>query len=171
MNEGGVAIQRVSSLTPAVLLRVRPRKDFDEASFETNPARIRVAYAALRPLRTLSLDELGSLVLEVRNLGSRTWRADGEFPLRFGYHWSDPDRTGSWQSVVWDDGSRLPLGRNVRRGESAEIVLRVKPPQSAGPTWRLVVAPVLEGLPTGWAVEESQTYVSIVDVRGGPSKP
>jgi 4-amino-4-deoxy-L-arabinose transferase-like glycosyltransferase len=85
-----------------------------------------------------------------QNTGAIAWPSSGATAIRFGYHWSDPDRTGRWDSVVWDDGHRANLTSTVAPGQSLQISMDVAAPAAPGPTYRLVIAPYVEGPSGGW---------------------
>jgi len=66
-----------------------------------------------------------SVAVELRNVGSRTWSADGS--VSFAYHWFDRDG-----SVVEWEGRRAEVGVSVAPGETVELSTTVAAPEGPG---------------------------------------
>lgn len=49
-----------------------------------------------------------------------------------GYHWSDPDGTGTWNAVVWDDGNHVLLETPLDPGRRNEFEWEVTAPPNTG---------------------------------------
>ncbi|HEY6065616.1 MAG TPA: hypothetical protein VIY96_05640 [Thermoanaerobaculia bacterium] len=123
-------------------------------------ARVRSQYRDVQvPARMQSGSEV-VVRFVARNIGVETWPAKGDRPVRFGLHWSNPSRSGSWQAIVWDDGSRADLPGDVPPGGTADLTLRVKAPAQRGSGYKLIVAPLIEG--AGWTTDTP--YVADVEV-------
>lgn len=76
--------------------------------------------------------------------------------LGLGYHWSDPVRTGNWNSVVWDDGHFGAIDANIAPGQEFTVTFDVVGPPSAGEQWHLTLAPFrLAGEAKSWASKET----------------
>jgi hypothetical protein len=100
------------------------------------------------PLKIEKLDlpvfhagKLASLRFVLHNI-SRQPFPSGKQPLSVGYHWSDPPRTGKWESVVWDDGRavRVPT---LEPGTTATLTLEIMVPHPPSRTWLLGLAPYI----------------------------
>lgn len=63
--------------------------------------------------------------------------------LAIGYHWSDPERTGSWQSVIWDDGRYGYLPEALPPGSIGLVEMEIMPPNQPGDRWLLTLVPLL----------------------------
>jgi hypothetical protein len=64
---------------------------------------------------------------------------------------------------VWDDGSRTGIDKDVKPGEAVRLRIRVKAPPERGPSWRLVIAPRIEGIADGWVLKELLTFAVRVE--------
>lgn len=124
-----------------------------EAGYATEVGDIRVQYESgslpgqMAPKATVDIE------INVKNVGTKTLSSKARLPVVFGYHWSDPDRRHDWQAVIWDDGQRGYLPRDLAPGETATIRMKVKAPGLPGPSYRLIVAPLLEGPGGGWTTD------------------
>jgi len=131
--------------------------------YETRPENIRVEYRSIEMPSEFPAGKVVEVKFEVRNAGARSWAASGDLPLRFGYHWSDPERTGNWDSIIWDDGNRGHLRADLAPAGEAAVTLPVKAPAKPNRGYKLIIAPLLEGSGPGWTTEVP--YVATVDVR------
>lgn len=162
-GHSAAVLRRRTLSTPVSVLRRGLAAEQGEAAFETDPGEVVASYAVIKPLKEMALDATAVVEVEVRNVGRRAWPAEGPTPVRFGYHWADPDRRKTWQSVVWDDGSRTGIDKDVKPGEAVRLRIRVKAPPERGPSWRLVIAPRIEGIANGWVVKELLTFAVRVE--------
>jgi hypothetical protein len=131
------------------------------APYLTRIEEIRVEY---RPVEVPNVMPAGSRVVvrfEATNTGSTTWPAHGTPPFRFGYHWADPEGRGTWDSVVWDDGSRGDLTAEVPPGGKVTITLPVKAPPGKTKHGKLIIVPLFE-TNGGWSVKVP--YVATIDI-------
>ena len=86
----------------------------------------------------------------------------GSALLGIGYHWSDPDRTGSWDSIVWDDGNYAFLPDGLGPGQSTEVSLQVAAPDNPGESWALTFNPVvIDGPKRYWGPTTSHHTVRV----------
>jgi hypothetical protein len=120
------------------------------AAYVTASDQIKLTYRLLEGPKSMPAGTEATFRFEVTNAGSGTWPAAGSLPLKFGYHWSDPLHTGSWNSIVWDDSSRALLAADTPPGAMATLRLKVKAPAKAGNGFKLIIAPLLEGPGGGW---------------------
>ncbi len=125
------------------------------------PGEIEPRFEPVEAPSSIAAGEVARVRFRVLNAGPCTWRAGGPDAVRFGYHWSDPEGTGSWDSVVWDDGARTSLPRDLPPGGAAELLLGVRPMPRAAARAKLVIAPLIERV--GWL--DGKALVLTVDVR------
>lgn len=149
------------------------RKESASGASEAGPARatnvpyltrveeIRVEYRPLDIPATMAAGSEVTVRFEAKNTGNTTWPAHGTPPFRFGYHWADPEGTGSWDSVVWDDGNRGDLTVDVPPGGVATITLPVRALPKRAKGSKLIIAPLFERS-GGWSVDVP--YVATVDI-------
>jgi hypothetical protein len=122
------------------------------AAYVTASEQIKVTYRLLEGPKSMPIGTEATFRFEATNAGSGTWPAGGSRPLKFGYHWSDPVHTGSWNSIVWDDLHRAVLAVDTPPGAMATFTLKVKTPAKAGNGFKLIIAPLLEGPGGGWTM-------------------
>jgi hypothetical protein len=131
----------------------RPAAVETPATYVMNAVEIKLEYLPLDIPTSMKAGAVVTARFQVKNLSRDSWLAKGSSPVKFGYHWSDPVGTGSWSSVVWDDGQRASLPSDVPPGGKAVLVLSVqalpKPTREA----KLIIAPVMDGQPGGWQQE------------------
>lgn len=84
-------------------------------------------YAPAAGAATITLGLPQSLLVEVRNTGTRTWSASGPAPVRLSYHWY----TTAGALAVWD-GRRGVLPHDLAPGASVTVELPLEPPPVAG---------------------------------------
>lgn len=126
---------------------------------------IRVGYRPIEIPRAMKPRAEAGVQFEARNIGSGTWPSKGTLVFRFGYHWSDPEGTGSWTSIVWDDSHRADLPADVPPGGTVVINLNVRAIDRECEKCKLIIAPLLEGAAGGeWTIETETHYVATVDV-------
>lgn len=90
----------------------------------------KAAITVENPPRTLRAGEQASLKVKVKNIGGGTWPAlvpDAKYRVDLGNHWLD--KNGA--TVSLDDG-RADLPHDLKPGEEAELVLKVKAPKVPG---------------------------------------
>lgn len=124
---------------------------------------IKVEYVPLEVPKSLAPGAAAVVKLQVKNVGKDAWPSSGPTPLRFGYHWSDPVGTGSWNAIVWDDGNRGFLPADLAPGARVVVTLPVKALNRPAREAKLVVQPILEGAPNGWGVDAP--FVASIDVQ------
>lgn len=114
------------------------------------------------------------VTLTVRNESAFTLPGGG-LKMAIGYHWSDPEGTGSWESVVWDDGRQAPLREWMNPGETCEVALDVLAPERHGKSLALTLCPVLiydnlkyKRIDKTWDSAAGNVVVSRVEVRPAP---
>ena len=115
----------------------------------------------VNPPATLKAGEPASLTVKVKNVGNGTWPAQGlgpKYKVDLGNHWFDTKGT----EVAGDDG-RSPLPHDLKAGEEAELLLRVKPPKTPG-NYVLVLDMVHEDV-TWFALRGSPTVKLNVTVQ------
>lgn len=141
----------------------RPISLGSEGPVLTDPLLIRPVYVDVEAPESVGAGQSFEVAFGVRNNGTQTWPAHTKAPLRFGYHWADPEGQGNWNSVVWDDGTRASLTADVPPGGSARLTMTVKALPKASPGCKLIVAPVIDGLAkSGWHTEH--VHVTTVDI-------
>ena len=103
--------------------------------------------------------------LHVRNARTFLPPYPGE-SLALGYHWKDPDRTGHWKPVIWDDGRHGLLPRGMKSGQVCVVEIDVLAPDLPYEAWVLPFCPLLikEG-EREFAIADS--FLEIVRVEGG----
>ncbi len=136
------------------------------APYVSRASEIRVAYRPISIPDSLKPASEAAVQFEARNTGTGTWPSKGPLVLRFGYHWADPKGTGSWNSIVWDDGHRGEIISDVPRDGKATIHLSVRALDRSCAGCKLIIAPLLQGS-TGvdWSTDTPSAYVATVDVR------
>lgn len=85
----------------------------------------------INPPKTLKAGETAALSVKVKNIGTGPWPAQGlgsKYKVDLGNHWFDNKGT----EVAGDDG-RTGLPRDMKPGEEAELILKVKAPKNPGP--------------------------------------
>jgi hypothetical protein len=164
-----VAVVSVLLLTPACA-RKEPVSEATEAGsparasnapYLTRIEEIRVEYRPIEIPTAMAAGSEMTIQFEAKNKGTTTWPSHGTPPLRFGYHWSDPEGRGNWNAVVWDDGNRGDLNLDVPPGGSAIISMRVKALPTPAKACKLILAPLLETT-GGWSLDAP--YVATVDI-------
>ncbi len=104
--------------------------------------------------------------LVVRNEGTSPLSVKGG-KLAVGYHWSDPERTGKWDAVIWDDGHHTVLPDALAPGHSFMFDLEVKAPDQPGDRWLLSILPLtVNGAQNSWNIESKplDEYVRVIPV-------
>ncbi|MBL8115452.1 MAG: hypothetical protein JNK60_21400 [Acidobacteria bacterium] len=95
--------------------------------------------------------------VKLTNKGELTWPAEGNPSLKMAYHWYDPEgNKGQWAPVVWDDGNRGSLPKDVAPGESVEVSFPIKALPKPTKNAKLVLVPFLFDVnfcPDSWVVE------------------
>jgi len=136
------------------------------ARYVGRASEIRVAYRPGRVPASLNRATEATVEFEARNSGTGTWPSKGPVVLRFGYHWADPEGTGSWNSIVWDDGRRGEIASDVPPGAKDVVRLSVRALGRGCAKCKLVIAPLLQGSAgVEWSTDASAAYVATVDVR------
>ena len=74
----------------------------------------------------------------LKNLGSKTWLAASDKPVRLSYHWAD-----AAGNIITQEGERTNLPDNVARGAEVTLLAKVKAPADPG-VYRLLWDPVEE---------------------------
>lgn len=92
------------------------------------------------------------LAVRVTNASTRTWRQSPTYPLNLGNHWRD----GDGALIVANDGRTL-LPRELAPGESADLDLDVRTPETAG-RYLLDIDVVQEGV--RWFADVAGTCAS-----------
>lgn len=106
--------------------------------------RLSIEYAAVTLPDAFMAGIPAKATLVLRNSGDIPFPAAGS-PLAIGYHWNDPERTGGWAPVVWDDGRHsAPLPPGLAPGEACMIDIEVLPPADPYEKWHLAFAPLLD---------------------------
>jgi hypothetical protein len=101
---------------------------------------------------------LNRVRLKIRNDGVRALPS-GKIRIGLGYHWSDPDRTGNWQAVVWDDGHNVLLPENLSSRATFDLEFYILAPDNPGKKWCLVLSPFLQQGPNKtWARTNDMLY-------------
>jgi len=138
-----------------------PPAPSSKTAYVTRVKDILVEYRPIEIPASMAAGAEVTIQFEAKNMGKSTWPSHGTPPFRFGYHWSDPKRTGSWNAVVWDDGNRGDLNLDVPPGGSAIILMKVKALSTRGKGYKLIIAPLLE-TNGGWTTDVP--YVAAVDI-------
>jgi hypothetical protein len=84
----------------------------------------------INPPKTLKAGQPATLSVKVKNIGNGPWPAQGlgpKYKVDLGNHWFDSKGT----EVAGDDG-RTALPHDIKPGEEAELILKVKPPKTPG---------------------------------------
>ena len=143
-----------------------PRPSRAMAPNVSRASEVRVAYRPIRIPHTLKPGAEAAIQFEARNIGNGGWPSKGSLVLRFGYHWADPEGTGSWNSIVWDDSHRGEITSDVPPDGKAIINLSVRAPDRSCADCKLIIAPLLEGSAgVEWSTYTPSAYVATVDVR------
>jgi hypothetical protein len=74
--------------------------------------------------------QVNAVRIVVRNLGSKTWQAEGYNQVRLGYHWYYAEE-GLVPSALWAD-LRTTLPHDLRPDETIELVAEVAAPRASG---------------------------------------
>ncbi len=136
------------------------------APYVSRASEIRVAYRPISIPDSLKPATEAAVQFEARNTGSGAWPSKGPLVLRFGYHWADPKGTGSWNSIVWDDGHRGEITSDVPPDGKATIHLSVRALDRSCGACKLIIAPLLQGSArVDWSTDTPSAYVATVDVR------
>lgn len=116
--------------------------------------------AEIEPLDVSASMSAGGTVnarVKLTNKGTLGWSAQGNPKLMMGYHWYDPDgNQGQWAPVVWDDGNRGALPKDVAPGESVEVSFPVKALPKPTKNAKLILNPFLHDVnfcSDTWVVE------------------
>jgi len=95
----------------------------------------------------------------IANAGWDTWRSDGPHPVHVCYHWLKADG-----GIFEFDGVRTDLPRALGPGESCEVTMLVRVPQTTG-TYLLAIDLVKEGVT--WFSEAGKSWHTVrVSVSG-----
>lgn len=121
----------------------------------------KAAITPVQPLPAFKAGESASITVKVKNAGTGTWPALGQGPkykVDLGNHWFDAKGV----ELAGDDG-RCPLPHDLKAGEEAELLLRVKAPKTPG-DYVLVLDMVHEDI-TWFALRGSPTVKLNVTVQ------
>ena len=94
----------------------------------------------------------------LKNIGSKTWLAAGDRPVRLSYHWAD-----AAGNIVSREGERTNLPADVARGDEVTLPAKVKAPVDPG-AYLLLWDPVEENV-TWFSEQAAQAVVTPITVR------
>ncbi|MFL5732968.1 MAG: O-antigen ligase family protein [Chloroflexia bacterium] len=80
------------------------------------------------PVPALAAGEWVTMPVTVRNDGPMIWRADGSVSMHLSYHWLSEDK----KQIVYFDGARTRLPRDVGPGETVDLQAALVAPPEAG---------------------------------------
>jgi hypothetical protein len=150
-RRSSVPVRNAAALTMAVLV-VSAAIPFAASTFGSllgqrlrfwqDDSWFRAEYQVGTAPRTVSIGQVFSVPLTVRNTGTLTWTAEGEHPFRLGSHWAEP---GSAMSHANFEGMRTDLPADVPPGALVEVRGLVRAPAEEG-AYRLRWDLVQEGV-------------------------
>lgn len=115
---------------------------------------------ATKPLQQLTVGEMASIHVEVRNHSDQAWVGDNFRPINFSYHWLDASG-----EMVWFDGLRTAISAGgIASGTSINADMQVEAPPEAG-AYILVLTLVQELV--GWfedkGFEAARLAIAVVE--------
>jgi hypothetical protein len=116
---------------------------------------------------TMTAGQVNSARVVVRNLGAKTWQAEGYNQVRLGYHWYYTEG-GLVPSSLWAD-LRTTLPQDLHPGEAVVLMAEVAAPRAAGNyvlKWDMV-----EEMVTWFAWQNVKTLDVTVKVNPGEPPP
>lgn len=93
------------------------------------------------PIFTYIAGRTHSLQVPLTNIGTATWNAAGDLPIRLSYHWHDG---AGDQTIVWD-GVRAALPSDVPPGATITLTAQIVAPARTFGSVRLTIDLVREG--------------------------
>jgi hypothetical protein len=112
--------------------------------------------------------QVNAVQLVIRNLGAKTWLAEGYHQVRIGYHWHYPEG-GLVPSSLWAD-LRTPLPHDLRPDQSVELAAEVAAPRAPGDY--VLKWDVVEEMITWFAWQGVPTLdVAVTVAPGAPPPP
>jgi hypothetical protein len=161
-DEGGVANRPSSGVERTVCchmgLRVDPQASWWRAEL--------VEQAAAPP--PLMPGETVELWARFRNTGRRTWRGDGEHPMRLGTA-GDRDRESAWRHVSWVSANRVVEAPEAGPGAAVEVRFTVQAPAAGVYDERFALvaegASWLDPPQVGWRLEVVEPQAGDAGVR------